>query len=44
MPSVDSGSTWSFTYDAVGDRVAWVSGRAITSNHLFDAAGEKGVR
>jgi RHS repeat-associated protein len=35
---VDSGNTWTFTYDAVGDRVAWVSG-GTTYNHLFDPAG-----
>ena len=31
-------TTWSFTYDANGDRVAWVSG-GVTYDHLFDPAG-----
>ena len=38
VSKVDSGNTWTFTYDAVGDRVAWVSG-GTTYNHLFDPAG-----
>ncbi len=38
VSKVDSGTTWTFTYDAVGDRVAWVSG-GVTSDHLFDPAG-----
>ncbi len=38
VASVDSGSAWSFTYNAVGNRVAWVSG-GVTYDHLFDPAG-----
>jgi RHS repeat-associated protein len=38
VSKVDSGSTWTFTYDALGDRVVWVSG-GVTSNALFDPAG-----
>jgi len=38
VSKVDSGNTWTFTYDAVGDRVAWVSG-GTTYDHLFDPAG-----
>ncbi len=38
VASVDSGSTWSFTYNAVGDRVQWVSPGG-TGQHMFDPAG-----
>ncbi len=38
VASVDGGTTWSFTYNAVGNRVAWVSG-GVTYDHLFDPAG-----
>jgi RHS repeat-associated protein len=36
--SVDSGSTWKFTYNAVGDRVQWAA-RGGTQQQLFDPAG-----
>jgi YD repeat-containing protein len=38
VTSVDSGSTWSFTYNAVGDRVQWVSPGG-TYEHMFDPKG-----
>jgi RHS repeat-associated protein len=38
VSKVDSGTTWTFTYNAMGDRVAWVSG-GVTSDHLFDPSG-----
>jgi RHS repeat-associated protein len=38
VKSVDSGSTWSFTYNAVGDRVQWARPGG-TDQHIFDAAG-----
>ena len=38
VSKVDSGTAWTFTYDALGDRVAWVSG-GVTNDHLFDPAG-----
>ncbi len=38
VASVDGGSTWSFTYNALGDRVQWAyTGGA--DQHLFDPAG-----
>jgi RHS repeat-associated protein len=38
VSSVDNGSTWGFTYNAVGDRVQWAyTGGA--DQHLFDPAG-----
>ena len=38
MASVDGGSTWSFTYNALGDRVQWAySGGA--DQHFFDPEG-----
>jgi RHS repeat-associated protein len=38
VASVDNGSTWTFTYNAVGDRVQWAS-PSETDQHLFDPAG-----
>ena len=38
IASVDSGSTWSFTYDALGDRVQWVSPSG-TSEYYADISG-----
>ena len=38
MASVDSGSTWGFTYDAMGDRVQW-SNSGGTNQALFDPSG-----
>jgi RHS repeat-associated protein len=38
VASVDSGSTWAFTYNAVGNRVQWAYSGG-TDEHLFDPAG-----
>ena len=38
VASVDSGSTWSFTYNALGQRVQWAYAGGA-DQHLFDPAG-----
>jgi RHS repeat-associated protein len=38
VASVDSGSTWTFTYNALGERVQWASSSA-TYQQVFDANG-----
>ena len=40
VASVDSGATWSFTYNALGERVQWAySNGAGTNEDMFDPAG-----
>jgi RHS repeat-associated protein len=40
VASVDSGSTWTFTYNAVGERVQWAySNGAGANQQLFDPSG-----
>ena len=38
VASVDSGTTWNFTYNALGDRAQWAYSRGA-DQHLFDPAG-----
>ncbi len=38
VSSVDSGTTWGFTYNALGHRVQWVVGLTV-NNHMFDPNG-----
>jgi YD repeat-containing protein len=38
VASVDSGSTWALTYNALGDRVQWVNSGG-TYEHMFDPSG-----
>jgi RHS repeat-associated protein len=39
VSKVDSGSTWGFTYDGVGDRAQWANSGG-DAQHLFDPAGK----